>query len=336
LKGEVMTGENVKDELCRTVEALAASEKKFRQFFNNAPMGIFRTTLEGKLIVLNRTMSKMFGYDSPKECLAEINKQSVDVVLYVDPQRRQQVIKEVCKETSCWHKFENEYRKKDGTIFIGRLSYRSVIDEDTGERVFEGFVEDITDSRKILNELSRVYHMCEESQNALVLINKSGIIVYANKAVLEIVGAPVWATLDKYAIGQKLTPFVSFDSPTTLGDVCRIVEEQGKWLGSAYAECVHSNKGKVPIDIMFSRIRNGGGEPYIVASFYDASEYRRYEDKIRLQSQMYEEMLADMQTLVANMSCLNARTQERIGTQEKRYLEVTKDLKDILGRKVGG
>ncbi len=61
-------------------------EEGLGQFLNQAVVGIYRSTVEGKLVMANMALARIFGYASPEEmmeCVTDIRKQ-----LYVHPARR--------------------------------------------------------------------------------------------------------------------------------------------------------------------------------------------------------------------------------------------------------
>jgi len=70
---------------------------------------------------------------------------------------------------------------------------------------------------------------------------------------------------------------------------------------------------------MFSKIANGNGKFYIVASYYDASQYRQLEEKIKEQSRMYEELSQIMQELVDEMSEVNKKSFAKIMKLEEAF-----------------
>jgi len=101
--------------------------------------------------------------------------------------------------------------------------------------------------------------------------------------------------------------------------VFETVDITNKWLGSAYASCACADVDRVPIDVMFSKIANGNGKFYIVASYYDASQYRQLEEKIKEQSRMYEELSQIMQELVDEMSEVNKKSFAKIMKLEEAF-----------------
>jgi PAS domain S-box-containing protein len=54
-------------ERCRMEEALRESEERFRSLFENAVLGIYRTTPDGQILLANPALCKMLGYASFEE-----------------------------------------------------------------------------------------------------------------------------------------------------------------------------------------------------------------------------------------------------------------------------
>ncbi len=125
--------------------ALNESDKKYRGLFDNAILAIFQSTIDGRVILVNPTFSKMFGYDSPEEVMTKINNVSTDI--FADPERRLEIIR-LRAENPELSTFENLYRRKDGSTFPGRLSIRTVKDASGGSIGFEGFIEDISERKQ--------------------------------------------------------------------------------------------------------------------------------------------------------------------------------------------
>ncbi len=133
----------------RTEQALAETEARYERLVDDAVLGIFRATASGRLLAANPAMARLFGYASPDEMLALAGDNTAQ--LYVDPARRAEVVRRLTLDNGLLS-FENPYRRKDGSVFIGNLHARLAAPEG-GEAVVEGFVEDITRRKKVENEL---------------------------------------------------------------------------------------------------------------------------------------------------------------------------------------
>ena len=119
-------------------------EEKYRNIFENAPVGIIHSTLDGKLIDVNPALARIFGYGSPEETISLVNQTSAAEAMYVNPQTRADFAVKALMSPGTWSTGEAQYRRKDGSIMHGRIAYR-IVPEAGG--VIEGFVEDITERK---------------------------------------------------------------------------------------------------------------------------------------------------------------------------------------------
>jgi len=134
-------------------ETLRQSEDRYRRIFDDAVLGIFQSTPEGKILRANPAYARMFGFDSPEEVMSFVN--DVAVELYADPPRRKQIVKMIM-QTEGPIRVENRYVRKDGRIFIGNLHAWAVRGKDGGFLYLEGFVEDITERKRAEEEKEKL------------------------------------------------------------------------------------------------------------------------------------------------------------------------------------
>ena len=124
--------------------ALQVSEERFRGIFDNAPVGIFHSTFEGKLIDVNPVFARMYGYTTPEEMIAVVNQTSMIEAHYGDPEQRQEIVAEV-NGSGTWHTYEVLFRRRDGSTFMSMMSARSDPAEHGKTWELEGFVVDISE-----------------------------------------------------------------------------------------------------------------------------------------------------------------------------------------------
>ena len=75
----------------RAETALLKSEEAYRNIYDNAMVGIFQSSPEGKYLRVNRALATIHGFSSPEEMVrmvTDIGKQ-----LYVDPENRERYMK---------------------------------------------------------------------------------------------------------------------------------------------------------------------------------------------------------------------------------------------------
>ncbi len=143
-------------ELHQTMNALKESEERFRNLFENAPIGILKTSLKGKIFMANNAMVNMLGYDSFEE-FAETPMSDI----YKDNKERNKFLK-LIKEKKILKGYETVFYKKNGSPIVISSNTRLVYSNNDKEYYIEGAIEDITSRHKIEEELVRAKEKAEE------------------------------------------------------------------------------------------------------------------------------------------------------------------------------
>ena len=136
----------------RAVEALQRSEASFRSLVGDAPYGIFKADLAGKLLMVNPALEKMLGYKSRDELLA-VNLASG---IYRHPAEHQKISDLFLRDQHV-KDIELEWKRKDGNFITVRCSGSSVKDE--GSAYIEVFTEDVTERRVLERQLRMAQKM---------------------------------------------------------------------------------------------------------------------------------------------------------------------------------
>jgi len=188
-------------------EALRRKEEQYRSLFENAPIGIFHSTTDGRLISANAEYARILGYGTPEEIKDVINRSNVAEVIYDKPGERAALIRQA-QETANWVRAKSRYRKKDGSYVIANLAFRALPENP---HLLEGFIEDITSREqaemelRVSEEKFRVH--IENSSDIIFTLNSEGIFVFIS---------PAWERHFGYSstdgIGEHFAPFVHPDN----------------------------------------------------------------------------------------------------------------------------
>jgi len=135
---------------------LYKSEERMRSIFDNLPIGIFQSTIDGKFVYLNSALTEIFGYGSIPELMEIVNNSSMAEILYDEPQKRPVYIDKVRSEQGKWKIFDNRYKRKNGTIFDAVLAFCERPDPVNGEIYLYGYVIDITERKAAEKEIKRL------------------------------------------------------------------------------------------------------------------------------------------------------------------------------------
>ncbi len=140
----VLVHEDITDRM-EAEEERRRAEEKYRQIFENSVEGIFQTTIDGRFVIVNPAMARMFGYDSPEELLENIS--NIGEQLYVDAGRRAE-FDELVRRHGFVSGFETQMYRADGSVMWASTSARVVRDDEGTVVGYEGTVEDITERKQ--------------------------------------------------------------------------------------------------------------------------------------------------------------------------------------------
>ncbi|MCA1917279.1 PAS domain S-box protein, partial [Methanospirillum hungatei] len=169
--------------------ALAESERNYREIFNSTSEAIMIDDAStGKIIDVNETTLKMYGYDTKEEILAgNIGDLSANIFPY-DEAEAQRRIEKCIKEGP--QVFEWLAKKKSGENFWVEVSLRR--SEIGGRGRILAVVRDITrrkeaeESLRMMNE--RLLQIDSSTLDAIYAYDNQGRFTHANRALCELLG----------------------------------------------------------------------------------------------------------------------------------------------------
>lgn len=158
----------------RIEAALRTAEEKYRRIFEQAVEGIFQTTPDGRYLVANPTLARIYGYDSVEELQTAMT--DIGARLYVDPQRRQEFQHQIAQHGTI-HRFESQVYRKDGSVIWISEHARAAHDSDGALLYYEGTVEDITERKRSEAELEKMHaQLLEVSRQAGMAEVATGVL----------------------------------------------------------------------------------------------------------------------------------------------------------------
>jgi len=129
---------------------LREAQSNYRNIFKEAVVGIFQTDPEGRYLKANPALAQLYGYQSPSDLKAHLNAEQ----LYVEPLRRQEFI-DLLQKHRTLSGFESQVYRQDGQVIWISEQARAVYDDQGTLRYYEGFVQDITEAKRVEDERQR-------------------------------------------------------------------------------------------------------------------------------------------------------------------------------------
>lgn len=144
--------------------ALIEEKDNYYGVFDHLVEGIFRTTPDGRYVLANIALARIYGYESPVELRASIT--DIAGRLYVEPGRREEFI-QLMQANDTITGFESRIHRKDGTIIWISENCRAVRDGQGSILYYEGTVEDVTEGKHAEEQIRRTTAELSRSREEL-------------------------------------------------------------------------------------------------------------------------------------------------------------------------
>ena len=178
---EVITGRK------KTEIALMESEERFRELYDNAKIGMYRTTPEGAILMANKALVKLLGYSS----FEKLTLRNLETGSYKQSGQRDQFL-EKFENNDEVNDLESIWEHQDGSKIFVRESALVIRAKDGTILYFDGVVEDITERKRaedaLLESELKYRAFFENSMDAILLTNANGKTLSANQAACSMFG----------------------------------------------------------------------------------------------------------------------------------------------------
>ncbi len=249
----------------------------YKSIFDNAVVGIYQTTVDGRFLRVNPALAEMFGYADPSDLIASVT--DIAGQLYVDPTRRAAFAAALAGDGRLFG-FEAEVYRRDGSTIWIKENARRVIDAVGTILFYEGVVTDITQQKRV-----------ERKNQLLVSAFASvaeGIVVIDRAATVRAINAAYGSLFDVSAEQLINHPFrLPFDESGTapsLETLCDYVETMGHWEGEIRVPPPdpRDRTGTMTIALSASAVSDDfGAVDHFILVFSDVTRHKLDEQTIR-------------------------------------------------------
>lgn len=187
-------------------------EQASRQILEQAPIGIFRSTPDGRYLRVNGTMAAMLGYDSPQELIDAVSDISRQV--YVTPETRTALL-EIVEKQGRVTGFEVPLFRRDGSLVWVSKNISPIRGPEGGIEFYQGFATDISELKNVQQVLfdreQRIRGMLNATSDAVFLLDHAGTVLECNLNaaqrrnlfVQDVMGRPIFGFLSPACAARR-------------------------------------------------------------------------------------------------------------------------------------
>jgi PAS domain S-box-containing protein len=163
-------------------EALRTSQERFRQLFDEAPIGYHEVDSEGRITRVNRTESEMLGYT-----VEEMLGQPAWNFIVEEEESRKAVAAKLAGVVLPFKGLERTYRRKDGTTFPVSIEDLLLRDSEGRTIGIRSTVQDITERKRAEQEMVTLQEQLRQSQKMEAIGQLAGGIAHDFNNLLTII-----------------------------------------------------------------------------------------------------------------------------------------------------
>jgi PAS domain S-box-containing protein len=230
----------------------------YRGLFERIPVGVYRTTRDGRMVEANPALVRIAGYPGRQAFLAAPVEAH-----WVDPGERARWQARMERDGEV-HDFEYLHRRHDGTAVWVRETARTLRGVAGQVVGYEGMLEDVTGRRAAEDRLRFQVELLEGLRESVSATDLHGRITYWNDASAELFGWSAGEALGRSVLDVCVAPSMREHGAAILGRVARGDRYSGEFLAR------RRGAGDLPILLSVSPVRDGDGR--IVGSVGIASD----------------------------------------------------------------
>lgn len=294
------------DELKSNQVIIKQSEQDYRSILENIQEGYYRSDKEGNLILISPSVADILGYSS----VNELYNKSITGTLYVRPEDREGFLEEI-EKTGLVSNYEVLMKKKDGSQLTVITSSHKYYDIDRNFKGIEGIFRDITDRKKIEEELKKSENLYRavfyNTGTATIIISPDTTIIMANAGWEKLTCVPRSEQENKIS----WTSFIHPDDVERMKQYHDTRRESPSLAPNLY-ECrlIDANN---ELHFCFAHVDIIPGTNRSVASLVDVTRRRRAEEELQA---AYEQLNASQDELQKQFNELKKNEKVLLKSQE--------------------
>jgi diguanylate cyclase (GGDEF)-like protein/PAS domain S-box-containing protein len=266
----------------RAEAAIRESEERYHGLFEGVPVGLYRTTPDGRMLEANSTLVRILGFPNLEVLLR------TDVGgIYVDREDRHRWQKSM--GTGSVQSFEARVRRfNDGVIIWVRFTVRAIRGEEGRILHYEGALEDVTDRRRAEEALrtseERFRSLVQNASDLVSILDADGVVRYESPSHQRVLGL-----FPEEHAGRNMLDLVHLEDRQAVDEALRrLVENPEEIVTFEYRLC-HRDGSWRTLESAASNLLGQAAVAGIVLNSHDITDRKRAEEKL-LHDALHDEL----------------------------------------------
>ncbi|WP_081816647.1 PAS domain-containing sensor histidine kinase [Fodinicurvata fenggangensis] len=276
-------------------------EESYRAIFETAQVGLYRSSRDGRFLMVNQALADILGYDSPEQLCAECRFTTGQ--LYLDPNWREMMVKTLesrgkMDSTVC------QVRRRDGAVRWVRQAARMMPGKDGDADYFVGSFEDVTQQIEAMQRL----RVAEASYRSLFEHAREGIYRSSLEGQ-QLRANPALVRLNGYDSEEELLAAVGdiaeewYVEPGRRDEFKRLMEENDEVVNFVSEVYRHRTRERIWVSENAHLVRAADGAPlYYEGSVREITDERAAEAALMEARRSAEEANRAKSRFLAGMS----------------------------------
>ena len=269
------------EEQKRMQAALQESEQYNRMLFEQSPIGLALTDMNGTLLDINSAYADIIGYD-----IEETKKLTYWDITPEKYQPQEEIQLKNLQTRGSYGPYEKEYIHRDGRLIAVRLS--GLILERGGEQFIWSSVEDISQQKEAEKSKARLMSILESTPDFVGMADRGGKVIYLNRAARRMMDIDKTQDIEQLLSTDMLSP----DSARLIVDeAIPYAKEHVSWLGET--RFLKPDGGKIPMlqTLIVHKSREGDIE-YVSTIAKDISDILQAREELMRHKEHLEELVS--------------------------------------------
>jgi len=288
--------------------ALQESELQFRNLFENAKIGLYRTTPDGTILMANKLLLKMLGYQS-FEKLAERNLKEDG---FEPSYKREKFLEKIEKDGEV-NDLESTWNRRDGSMFYVHESAQAVRNSEGKTIYYDGVVEDITQRKMAEDEIAMLSQSLKSVNECVSITDLEDKIIFVNQAFLDTYGYEL-----KELIGKPISLVRS--SENEQNQISEILPStiRGEWHGELVN--IRKNGNEFPVYLSTTVVKDKNNKILgLIGVATDITERKQAEKELKQSEEKFRSYIE------------NAPNGVSVIDEKGRFIDVNKSACRMLG-----